>query len=70
MRTTYVLIILGHRSFTTGKICIVEISEDFVLIGTYKDKAKIKACKKLGIDPHDTIILNWKFLGDDVEFVK
>lgn len=70
MRTTYVLITLGHQSFTTGKICIVEISEDFVSINAYKCEAKIKACKKLGINPHDTIILNFKFLGDDVEFIK
>lgn len=68
--SSYVLITLGHWSFTTGKICIVEISEQFVFIDTYRDEAKTKACEKLGVDPWETTILDWKFLGEDVEFIK
>ena len=36
----YVLLVLGHRSFFTGKTFIVPISEDYTFTTTYRDEAK------------------------------
>lgn len=62
----YIYIVLGHRSFFTGKICIVKMNEDHVFIDQYQEPAKEKACKKLGLDKNEVSILDFKYLGSDV----
>jgi hypothetical protein len=72
MKKKYVYIVLGHRSFFTGKICIVEMDElPDVTIDRYAERAKEKACKALGLDKikDEVSILDWSYLGGDVTFV-
>lgn len=66
----YVYLVLGHRSFFTGKIFIVPISEDYTFIETYRDEAKKKACKHINIPENECSILDWSFLGSDVCIMK
>ena len=66
----YVYIILGHRSFTTGKIAIVAVPDAYAFISDYADGAKKQACKELGLNEEEVSILDYKFLGSDVLFIK
>ena len=66
----YVYLVLGHRSFFTGKIFIVPISEDYTFIETYRDEAKKKACKYINMPENECSILDWRFLGSDVFIMK
>ena len=70
MRNVYIELVLGHPSFHTGKICIVELHDDYEFIETYVEPAKRKACEKLGLNKNEVAILNWSFLGEDVAFIK
>ena len=65
----FIYIIIGHKSFVTGMHCIVELFDDFLYVDIYKDIAFEKACAKLGINKDESIILDWKFLGENVTFV-
>lgn len=66
----YVFLVLGHRSFFTGKIFIVPILEDYAFTTTYRDEAKKKACKHINMPENECSILNWSFLGSDVCIIK
>ena len=66
----YIYIVIGHRSFFTGKICIVEMDEHHVFIDHYKEPAKIKACKKLGLNKDEVSVLDFKYLGEDVSIIR
>lgn len=70
MNNTYIYILLGHRSFPTAKMAIVEIPTDYVFADTYKKLAKEKACAQFGLDDKETSVLDYKFLGDDITFIK
>ena len=66
----YIYIVLGHRSFFIGKICIIEMSEHYTFIDHYKVPAKEKACEKLGLNKDEVSILDFKYLGEDVSIFK
>lgn len=66
----YVRLVLGHRSFFTGKTFIVPISEDYTFTTTYRDEAKKKACKHINMPESECSILDWSFLGSDVCIMK
>lgn len=68
-RKVYVYITLGHRSFFTGKICIVEMTDEFVFIEHYKEPAKIKACEKLGLNPDEVSVLDFNYLGEEIYII-
>ena len=65
MKNNWIYLVLGHRSFTTGKIVLVSLPQ-YVFIDTYRDLAKKKACEKLGLNEDEISILDWKFLGEDI----
>lgn len=69
MYTTYVYIVLGHPSFYTGKIAIVELPATCMFLETYKKEAKKRACENLGIDEKEAVILDYKYLGEDIVFI-
>ena len=69
MDSVYVYIVIGHVSFCTGKTVIVKLPPDHEFISTYKQLAKEKACEKLSINVDDAVILNFKYLGEDVTFI-
>lgn len=71
MRTVYVEISFGHKSFTTGKTAIVGIQtkNNVDTITTYAKIAKTKICRKLGISEEEIAIFDWRFLGEDVLFI-
>lgn len=69
MKNVYAMIILGHKSFITGKIIIVALPNEYVFIDTYRQLAKEKACQKLGIKEDETVVFDFKFFGEDVVFV-
>lgn len=68
----FIYIVLGHRSFSTGKICIIEMSEHYSYIDQYKEPAKKIACKKLGLlmNKDDISILDFAYLGENVSIFK
>ena len=69
MNTCHMVLTLGHKSFTTGKIVVVELPDEYILLATYKQKAKEKACEKLGLNEKEVSVLDFNFLGEDVLFV-
>ena len=68
--TVFIYIVLGHRSFFTGKICIIETNEHHIFIDQYKEPAKEKACEKLGLNKDEVSILDFRYLGEDVSIFK
>lgn len=69
MRNIYMEIILGHASFSLGKICIVALPDmAYAFISTYVEPAKRKACEKLGLNEDEVKVLDWHYLGEDVVF--
>ena len=69
MEKVYMKIVLGHPSFSTGKICIVELPMTCAFINTYVEVAKRKACEKLGFNEKEVVVLDWTYLGEDVFFI-
>lgn len=71
MRTVYVELNFGHKSFTTGKTAIVAIQteKDGEYIATYAKIAKEKVCKELGLNEEEVAIFDWSFLGESVMFI-
>lgn len=69
MKNVYAIIILGHKSFITGKIVIVSMPNVYNFIDTYRQLAKEKACEKLGIKENETVVFDFKFFGEDVVFI-
>lgn len=59
-----IYIVLGHKSFTSGKVALVEISEEREFITQYVDIAKEKFCKQLGMNVDEVSVLNWFFVQD------
>lgn len=70
MKSTYVYLVLGHRSFFTGQICVVEVPSTATFITTYRDMAFEKACEKFGVSKDEASILDWSYWGEDVTFIK
>lgn len=69
MKDVYIYLILGHRSFTTGKIVIVSVPNYSVSLTTYEREAKLKACQALNLKESEVVVLDYRFLGDDVTFI-
>ena len=71
MRTVYVELNFGHKSFTTRKTAIVAIQteKDGEYIATYAKIAKEKVCKELGLNEEEVTIFDWSFLGENVMFI-
>lgn len=71
MKTVYVELMLGHKSFTGGKIAIVAVQteKDCEHIRTYANIAKKKVCKEFGLNEEEIRIFDWSFLGEDVVFI-
>lgn len=65
----YVLVTVGHPSFSTGKLVLVRIGGEYTFVDTYKTEAFRIACLNLGFTPSDCKLLDWKFLGEDLTFV-
>lgn len=65
----YVYIVIGNRSFFTGKICIVGVTEKFDYIREYQQPAFEAACKQLGVSESESSVLGFMYLGHDVHFV-
>ena len=70
MDNVYVYLVVGHQSFKTGKTAIVSLPNCYAFIATYFKVAKEKVCERLGLDVEDVVILDSKFLGDDVLLIK
>lgn len=71
MRTVYVEICFGHKSFTTGKTAIVKIqTDDDIKNITIFAKVAIKIiCEELKLSEEEIAIFDWRFLGEDVLFI-
>lgn len=59
-----VYIVIGHKSFATGKAALIQISEEREFISQYMEIAKEKFCKQLGVDVSEVSVLNWFFVQD------
>ena len=70
MKDVYVYMIIGHRSFTTGKQMIIQVPNYSTYLTTYEREAKLKACQALNLKESEVFVLDFKFLGDDVTFIK
>ena len=70
MENIYMEIVLGHASFSCGKICVVALSSymQCELISSYVGPAKRKAYKELGLCEDDVKVLDWSYLGNDIVF--
>ena len=66
----WIKLILGHRSFFTGKIVMVSLPDRYVMLETYKNEAKQKACTKLGLRESEVAVLDYEFLGSNVTFIE
>lgn len=66
----YVTIVVGNRKFFSGKVVIVGIPlESHCFIEHYRNEAFETACKSLDVDPAESSLLDWSFLGPEVSFV-
>ena len=65
----YVYIVIGHRSFKTGKSAIVAIAEEYEFISDYANEAKKRVCKELGLNVDEAVVLTQLFLGNNVLFL-
>lgn len=71
MRTVYVELNFGCKSFDTGKIAIIAIQteKDEEYITAYAEFAKEKVCEELGLNKDEITIFGWSFLGENVMFI-
>ncbi len=64
-----IYIVIGHKSFNTGKSALVEITEEREFITQYVDIAKEKFCKQIGMNADEVSVLNW-FFDQNIAIIK
>ena len=65
----WIYLVLGHRSFKTGKTVIVAVPDYCTFITEYENEAKKKACKEIGLNESEVHVLECKVIGRDVLFI-
>ena len=66
---SYVEVVIGNRSFSTGKQVIVKVPGDYTFITAYRNEAYKIACEKLNLNKAECCLLDWRFFGDDLTFI-
>lgn len=70
MGNTYTLITVSHRSFKKARTAIVSVPEiDNCMISFYCDMAKARVCERLNVPVEETVVFDWKIMGDDLLFL-
>ena len=70
MNTVWAYIVIGHSSFSTGQIAIMQLPDRYEFLTTYERQAKIRACEALKIKESEAAVLDFKILGENVLFLK
>lgn len=65
----YVVVIVGHPSFTTGQWCLVKVNQEFTFIKHYAEAAFERACADLKLPKSECALLDYQFIGDEIHLV-